>query len=136
MQPSDETVNDELSVSDQPLMNFDQALIDLAKFTTYSLSPQHPQNQGKAWAFKQLGYDVETPQGRTVAAQDLVSQLRSKLKTSPALLDRETTYGARYMVKSKVLGPNGKTGTLVTIWQYDIGTHVPRLLTNWLQVRM
>ena len=122
------------SASDQPLINFDQALIDFAKFTEYSLNPHHPQNQGKAAAFKQLGYDIETSQERIAATQNLVSQLRSKLKTSPAIPDGETTYGSRYLVRTPVLGPNGKTGTLVTIWQYDIGADVPRLVTNWLQV--
>ncbi len=60
------------SISDQPLINFDQALIDSAKFTEYSLNPHHPQNQGKTAAFKQLGYDIETSQERTATARDLV----------------------------------------------------------------
>jgi hypothetical protein len=124
------------SISDQSLPSFEQAVIDFAKFTEYALNPQHPQNQGKAHSFKQLGYDVDTSQGRSVAAQDLINQLRLKLNTSPAISDRETTYGARYMVKTTVVGPNGKTGTLVTIWQYDIGADVPRLVTNWLQVHV
>ena len=26
--------------------------------------------------------------------------------------------------------------TILTIWQYDIGSEIPRLLTNWLQVHI
>lgn len=33
-----------------------------------------------------------------------------------------------------VTGPNGKSGKLVTIWQIDRGTSVPRMITNWLEV--
>ncbi len=115
-------------------INSDRAIIEPAKFTEYSMNLEHPQNRGKALAFKEIGYVVDTPEGRTAAAQDVVAQLRSKLKDSPTIPDRETAYGQRYMVRTKITGPNDETGTLVTIWQYDIGTWVPRLVTNWLQV--
>ncbi|MBM3239058.1 hypothetical protein FJZ31_22425 [Candidatus Poribacteria bacterium] len=116
------------------LPNYDQAIIDPAKFIEYSMNPHHPENQGKADGFKQLGYDVDIFEGRIAAMLDVVVQLRAKLKESPALLSRKTFYGLWYEVRTEITGPNGKKGTLATLWQYDIGTSVPRLLTNWLEV--
>ncbi|MFQ6043636.1 MAG: DUF6883 domain-containing protein [Candidatus Poribacteria bacterium] len=124
----------ELPEQIRPLPNYDQAIIDTAKFTEYSMNPHHPENQGKADGFKQLSYDVDTSEGRIAAMQDVVAQLRAKLQESPAILSRQTFYGLRYEVRTEIVGPNGKTGTLVTLWQYDIGTLVPRLVTNWLEV--
>jgi len=117
-----------------PLPNYTLAIIDPAKFTEYSMNPHHPENQGKAAGFKQLGYDVDTYEGRIFAMQHVVVQLRAKLKDSPAIISRKTFYGPRYEARTEIIGPNGRTGTLVTLWQYDIGTLVPRLLTNWLEI--
>jgi hypothetical protein len=32
----------------------------------------------------------------------------------------------------EISGPNGRRGTLLTIWQYDSGSDAPRLITDWL----
>lgn len=47
---------------------------------------------------------------------------------------RTSLFGPRFEVKVVIVGPNGKNGTLQTVWQYDQGSDTPRLVTNWLEV--
>lgn len=125
-----------------PLKNVDQAQIDPAKFEKYSMDPDNPNNRtkkddpntGKWVAFKDIGYDVSTPEGRTASAQDVMDQVRDELPNLPAKSTKVTPFGSRYEVDVPIKGPNGKEGTLVTVWQYDNGSTVPRLVTNFLKV--
>ncbi len=124
-----------------PLNNGDEAQIDPAKFERYSMDPDNPNNRnkeddpatGKWVAFVDLGYDVYTPEGRAAGAQDLMNQVRNELPDEPATFEKMTSHGPRYRVEIPVTGPNGKTGTLVTVWQYDDGSTEPRMITNWLK---
>jgi RHS repeat-associated protein len=119
----------------QPMPNVDSAVIDSeGKFAQYSMNPDNPNNDGKAVAFRNLGYDVDSIDGRHIGAQDVVSQLRQRLDNAPATFDRSTPYGDRLVVRVVITGPNGGQGTLVTFWQYDIGNTMPRLVTNWLEI--
>lgn len=68
----------------EPLPNANQAQIDLRKFTNYSLQPDNPQNQGKWIGFAMIGYPVETAEGRQIATQDIVQQIRRNLYYTPA----------------------------------------------------
>lgn len=118
----------------EPLPENEQARIDSAKFERYSMNPNNANNGGKWQAFEQLGYDVQTPEGRSQGAQDVIAQLRGKLPNESATEAKSTSFGRRFEVRADITGPNGRTGTLNTIWQYDSGSNVPRLITNWLQV--
>jgi len=120
-----------LSQSQQPLLNADKAQIDSAKFEKYSMNEQHPDNKGKWEAWGVLGYDVSTPSGRSAAAQDVLAQIRREISNQPATIDLISRFGIRYEVDIPVTGPSGK---LVTIWQYDPGSNIPRLITNYLKV--
>jgi hypothetical protein len=84
--------------------------------------------------FRELGYEIQTVEQREVAAQTVISQLQKSLPTMNANFDKSTPYGARFKVNIQVIGPNGKSGTLVTEWQYDKDSNSPRLITNWLEV--
>jgi hypothetical protein len=124
-----------------PLVNEDKAQIDPNKFEKYSMDPDNPNNRtkkddpqtGKWVDFQKLGYDVMTPEGRAAGAQDVMNQVREELPNQPAVFDKTTPFGPRYEVDIPITGPNGKTGKLVTIWQYDAGSTEPRLVTNWLK---
>lgn len=64
-----------------PLTNVDQAQIDSAKFEKYSMDPDNPNNRtkrddpntGKWVAFRDVGYDVSTPESRAAGAQDIMN---------------------------------------------------------------
>jgi hypothetical protein len=117
-----------------PLPQAPRALIDPAKFTHYAMDPNHPRNGGKWKAFEALGYDVRSEAGRQRAAQDVINQLRKQLVTTAATENKTTQYGRRFQVRAPIIGLNGEEGTLVTIWQFDVGSDVPRLVTHWLEV--
>lgn len=119
----------------EPLPNADKAEVG-TKFETYSMDPTNERAKNKWKAFEQVGYDVHSEAGRKAGAQDVTDQLHKELPTAPATKDRasESIYGQRLIVRSKLEGPNGKDGTLVTFWQYDIGSENPRMITNRLEV--
>jgi hypothetical protein len=114
-----------------PLPNSDNAIIDKAKFEKYSMDPTNKGNGGKAGAFKQIGYDVETEAGRRAGANDVATQLRDQLKSTAAVKGKETGFGQRFEVRVRIKGPSGE-GALVTVWQLERGE--PRMITNWLEV--
>ena len=117
----------------EPLPNADKAEIG-TKFEKYSMDPNNENAQDKWPAFEQVGYDVHSEAGRKAGAQDVTDQLRKELPTAPATEGKESAYGTRYEVRSHLQGPNGKEGTLATVWQTDKGSENPRMITNWLEV--
>jgi hypothetical protein len=98
------------------------------------MNPSNPNNGGKWSAFQNLGYDVKSDSGRAFGANDVISQVRSQLPKTQATPNGTSPFGPRVEVDVSITGPNGSTGTLVTIWQYDNGSAVPRLITNYLKV--
>ncbi len=114
-----------------PLPNADQALIDERRFMEYVLNPEHPghAHKNKWMAFEEIGYDVHTPDGRRKATEDITRQLVRQLNGAIAVPARTSDYGPRFEVEMPIAGPNGKWLTLRTIWQYDQGSIVPRLIT-------
>jgi uncharacterized protein YukE len=115
------------------LANVEKATVNPAKFRDYSMRREHPDNQGKWRAWTDVGYRIGTPDERAAATEDVTSQLAAQLPEAPAELTRRTPHGMRFQVRTEIVGPNGMSGTLNTIWQYDTGTDVPRLVTNWLE---
>jgi hypothetical protein len=133
--PQEIKINDSITwKSGEPLANFQEAGIDPAKFNRYSMDPSNANNKGKWKGFEKLGYDLKTDTARAQSAQDVINQLEQKLVKTPASFQRETEHGSRFSVEVEIHGPNGKTGTLVTTWQFDKGSKAPRLITNWLKV--
>jgi hypothetical protein len=117
-----------------PLPNAQNAEIDPAKFVGYSMVPEHPANQGKWQAFEAVGFDVVTETSRAKAAQIIIDRIRERLPITLATPGRRTVHGLRFQVEIPLRGPNGRSGDLVTVWQYDVDSNAPRLVTNWLKV--
>jgi hypothetical protein len=117
-----------------PLPNAQQVQIDPAKFDQYSMNPDNPRNLGKWRAFEEIGYDIRDSDDRQAAAQQVMTQLRQSLPNNAATPSKTSPYGARFEVRSMIQSPTGRTGTLVTIWQIDPNSTIPRLITNWLEV--
>jgi hypothetical protein len=116
-----------------PLPGWQDAEIGISKFADYSLNPENANNRFKAVGFAALGYDVASEVGRRRAAANLIVQLRAALGSESAVPSRDSGFGARWIVRSIVHGPNGRTGTLITVWQ-NLPGRPPRLITNWLEV--
>jgi Pretoxin HINT domain/Pre-toxin TG len=116
-----------------PLSQAADAEIAPAKLEKYSMDPNNVNNEGKWKAFDELGYDVHTESGRKSGAQDVIEQIRRQIQEKPANPARDTAFGSRFTVDIPIQGPNGRTGTLQTTWQYDNGSETPRLITNWLK---
>jgi hypothetical protein len=126
----------ELPSARDVLPNLEMAEIDERKFSEYSLNPGHPDNRGKAGGWRALGYDVDSPQGRRDAAQELRGIILSELLACGKVeATRDTPRGLSHRVLNGITGPNGKVGTLVTCWRIEdhSGTGVPRLVTTWAQ---
>ncbi|MBW4618961.1 MAG: hypothetical protein KME17_06340 [Cyanosarcina radialis HA8281-LM2] len=117
----------------QTLPNVEEAEIDVRKFEQYSLNPENPNNQGKWMAFAAIGYEVNSPQGRQIATEDIIEQLRTKLPHLLATQEEPSIYGLRFEVQVTIRGLNGKEGNLITKWQIDRGKTKPRLISNWLK---
>lgn len=116
----------------QPLPNAENATIDPRKFESYSMDPGNLRAGRKPEAFAKLGYDVQG--GRNAAAADIGRQIRAHLERARAFDPAMSEHGARISVEVVVTGPNGRKGTLFTRWQYDHGTNVPKLITNYVKV--
>ncbi len=118
----------------EPLPNNEEAEIDPRKFIDYSMKPENPANQGKWMGFAMIGYPVETIEGRQIATQDVIQQIRQALPHTPAYPSTVNPYGIRLKVTIIVKGFNGKEGNLLTVWQIELGKKIPRLITNWIEV--
>jgi hypothetical protein len=118
------------------LPNLDKAEIDERKLSEYSLNPGHPDNRGKAGGWRALGYDVDSPQGRRDATQELRGLVLSELLACGKVVKtRDTPYGPSHTVLNGITGPNGRAGTLVTCWRVEdrAGAEVPRLVSTWVK---
>jgi hypothetical protein len=118
------------------LPNIQLAEIDGPKLSDYSLNPDHPGNNGKANGWRALGYDVDTPEGRRDAAQELRGLICDELLARGKVAEtRDTEYGPSHKVLSGLTGPNGRQATLVTCWLIEdrAGVSIPKLTTVWAQ---
>ena len=118
------------------LPNIQMAELDSRKLSDYSLNPGHPGNNGKAEGWRALGYDVDTPEGRRDAAQELSGLICDELLAPGKVTEsRDTAYGPSHRVVSDLTGPNGMQANLVTCWLIEDrgGLDVPRLTTTWVQ---
>jgi uncharacterized membrane protein YuzA (DUF378 family) len=99
-----------------------EAVIDPRKFTDYALNPDHPVGRNKARVFQSaLGFNKAN-------SADLISQIQSGVRTSPAILGRVDEFGTRYTVDIPVTGPAG-SGIVRTGWIIDAAGGPPRLTT-------
>ena len=98
------------------------------------MDPSNSNNQGKWKGFVKLGYDIQTPEGRQAATQDVIQQLRQALPNAPATQNRSTPHGLKFELRVPIEGPNGVRANLFTAWQIDKGKDVPRLITNWVEI--
>lgn len=103
--------------------NHRQAQVDVEKVTGYLLSQTHSIGKSKAAWFGILGYNQSD--------WKLLQSDLAKLASKDAVLLSETQYGQKYGISSTLIGPNGKSGKVMTVWIIISGQKVPRLVTAY-----
>ncbi len=108
------------------LPNCESAVIPDEKLTGYALNMDHPVGRNKAIAFqKVLGYNIDN---RSV----LLSQVRAGLKKYRYIEKESTQYGRPFEVSMLVRGINGRYAPIVTAWQIDNRSDMPRLVSIYV----
>ncbi len=106
------------------LPNADRAIIEPAKITDYLLDIDHPDGGSKARLLASLGYSK-------FDWQQLESDLRCMHLREDYIIERLTPWGMRYDIVGPVTGPSGDTVLFRSVWQIDLGTDTPRLITMY-----
>src|SRR5215213_5740009 len=101
------------------LPNYGKAIIPRSKLEDYALNPAHKGGQHKARLFKSiLGFE------RT-DWQKLEKIILDELPYYEAMLSREDKWGKFYSVLMTIVGLNGNTALVQTIWIIETGTDYP-----------
>ena len=106
------------------LPNAENAIIAEDKLAGYLLNTAHRRGSGKAKLLLSLGYEAE-------CWQQLADDLRREHLTADVIEQRDTIWGRRYEIVAPLTGPFGDTVLFRTIWQIDLGTQHPRLITMY-----
>lgn len=97
------------------------AVIEPSKLRDYVLNTEHKRGGSKAIALARFGFTPEN-------WPDLEAELRRHIDNDIDTM-RGTDYGDRYEIRMNLTGPTGRSIWARTIWQIDIGTNFPRLIT-------
>ena len=104
------------------LPNSQNAVVERAKVTGYLLATSSPRGKSKANFFVRFGFNTENWQA-------FADALKFQGATNEVVEITESVYGPRYQVNGIIETPDGRNPRVTTVWQYDIGTDYPRLLT-------
>lgn len=104
--------------------NADRAVIARSKLEEYLLNPAHRRGASKARLLLAMGY-------RAAGWTQLESHLREQHLTVDVASTTQTDYGPRFEIVAPLQGPSGKRVVFRSIWQIDIGTDTPRLITMY-----
>lgn len=102
--------------------NAENAIIEQAKVVRYLLDVDHPQGGSKARLLLSLGYT-------TVQWSQLDADLRQQHLAEEFVAASPTPWGDRYEIVAPLSGPNGDTVLFRSVWQIDLGSDAPRLIT-------
>ncbi len=106
------------------LPNAAQAIIAEEKLTDYLLNVNRRRGRAKAKLLYSLGYDVQS-------WQRLESDLQEQHLTGDVVEQRELIWGTRYDIVAPLTGPSGDTVMFRSVWQIDLGSDTPRLITMY-----
>ena len=105
------------------LPNFERAVVPSEKLRDYLLSPVHTIGRFKSVFFRGLGYGPET-------WERLASDINGLL-SGEAELAETTRFGEKYVVRGLLIGPNGRSTLIVTVWIILRGKSEPRFVTAY-----
>jgi len=106
------------------LPNAKNALIGKDKLFEYLLNLGHRRGGSRARLLYSLGYDAQD-------WQRLADDLRQQHLTAEVIERRDTVWGERYDIVAPLTGPSGDTVMFRSIWQIDLGSDRPRLITMY-----
>jgi len=98
----------------------DQTIIAPEKITQYLLKWQ-PDND-KSKFLNHAGYIIEN-------WQQLVHDIRSQVLPLEAKLVRKTHYGDMYEIRTSLVGPNGVSLKIVTVWMIECKSKQTKFIT-------
>lgn len=102
--------------------NPDTAIIEEEKLSNYLLNPTHRRGGSKAKQLLSMGYSCDE-------WQRLEADLRNQHLIAEVDRQSDSDDGKRYEIVAPLRGPNGGQIAFRSIWQIDIGTDRPRLIT-------
>ena len=106
------------------LPNADDAVIDSAKLRDYLLSTEHPLGRFKARVFGALGFSADR-------WEELESALRTQHLTQEAEPGAVVSGGQKFTIRAILIGPNGQSAVVISVWFIRIGETRPRFVTAY-----
>ncbi|MBI3463325.1 MAG: hypothetical protein HY000_09740 [Planctomycetes bacterium] len=104
--------------------NVEHAVIAEDKRRDSLLNVEHGRGSSKARMLIAMGYRAENwPQ--------LATDIRAQHLTLEVDVTKASDYGARYEIVGPMVGPQGWSAICRSVWQIDIGTDYPRLITMY-----
>lgn len=94
------------------------------KITEYLLSESHPTGQEKARFFRSLGFRRASPEALRGALLDLAR--RGRVTNVAA-----SRFGSKFAVEGYVIGIEGASAWIRTVWLLEPGSTRPRFLTAY-----
>jgi hypothetical protein len=115
--------DDTRSIHPNALPNYQKAVIPRSKLEGYALNPAHHDGQHKARLFKSiLGFEKSD-------WEKLAKIILDELPYYEALPAREGQWGKKYLVALPIVGLNGNTAIVETIWIIRPKTDYPSFVT-------
>ena len=102
----------------------DRAVVDPAKVRDYLLSAEHPVGRSKASSFRALGFT----QAEWPGLQQALLRLAT---TGDAVPGAGNAFGQKYIVRGSLIGPNGRSAEIVTVWIVLAQDAIPRFVTAY-----
>ena len=106
------------------LPNAVNAIIEEDKLVEYLLNVNHRRGGSKARLLNSLGYRAQN-------WQRLDDDLRQQHLTADVVEQRDTAWEQRYDIVAPLIGPTSDTVMFHSIWQIDLGSDQPRLITMY-----
>jgi len=106
------------------LPNAERAEIDPGKLKGYLLSTTHPVGRFKARFFAALGYSADR-------WLDLEADFRLQHLTQEAVAGPATVHGQPFTIRAILMGPNGESAEVVSVWFVRKQADVPHFVTAY-----
>lgn len=106
------------------LPNAERAIIAEDKLVLYLLNIEHRKGGSKAKLLQVMGYKPE-------AWQHFETDIRAQHLGVDVSGTDKSDYGVRYEIVAPLTGPTGRTVDFRSVWQIDVDTDVPRLITMY-----
>jgi len=106
------------------LPNAENAFIAEGKIARYLLDVNHRRGGGKAKLLYSLGYNA-------LDWQQLADAIRQQHLAADIVGQSDITWGRRFEIVAPLTGPTGDTLLFHSVWQIDLGSDSPRLITMY-----